>query len=255
MGKTPWRDKEKLQEMYHEKGLEQSEIANRWGCCINTISRWMSRLDVETADHSERNRLQGKFNDETWLREQYIDEKKSIYVIADEQDVSPEMIWERLDEHNIERRKKSDAMENHYGEAKYRNEEFLREKYIEEEMPMAEIAELCEVSISTIEDHLIKNSIPRRSISSALSNYYQENGYVPFIDTEKYHYWYHVYESQRSHVAVHRLLAVAEYGLDEVVGKDVHHKNRIPWDNRPENIELLSKEEHGRMHSHEYHDI
>lgn len=47
---------------------------------------------------------------------------------------------------------------------------------------------------------------------------------------------------------VHRLLAIAEYGSDAVAGKHVHHKNGIPWDNRPENIEVLEEREHLQQH-------
>jgi len=49
----------------------------------------------------------------------------------------------------------------------------------------------------------------------------------------------------------HRLLAVAEYGFDAVVGKRIHHKNDIPWDNRPENIIPLSRSEHQQEHTKE----
>jgi len=52
----------------------------------------------------------------------------------------------------------------------------------------------------------------------------------------------------KSQVRVHRLLAVAEYGFDEVADKHIHHKNGIEWDNRPENIEPLSPGEHARTH-------
>ena len=52
-------------------------------------------------------------------------------------------------------------------------------------------------------------------------------------------------------IRVHRLLAVAEYGLDEIKGMDVHHRNGIPWDNRPENIELLTPGEHRSLHGKE----
>lgn len=62
----------------------------------------------------------------------------------------------------------------------------------------------------------------------------------------------HGYEEWRSgaidRVLVHRLLAVAEWGFDAVVGKHVHHKNHIRWDNRPENIEPLDPSEHIRKH-------
>lgn len=39
-------------------------------------------------------------------------------------------------------------------------------------------------------------------------------------------------------VPVHKLVAVAEYGIDAVKENDVHHLNTISWDNRPENISL-----------------
>ena len=49
-------------------------------------------------------------------------------------------------------------------------------------------------------------------------------------------------------IPVHRLQAVAEWGLDAVKDKHVHHKNGIPWDNRIENLELVSNAEHQRKH-------
>ena len=54
---------------------------------------------------------------------------------------------------------------------------------------------------------------------------------------------------KKDFVYIHRLLAVAEYGFVEVCDKEIHHKNRIPWDNRPENLEPLTTEEHKRLHS------
>jgi hypothetical protein len=48
-------------------------------------------------------------------------------------------------------------------------------------------------------------------------------------------------------VSIHRLLAVAEYGFDEVVDMDIHHESNIGWDNRPENIVPLSKAEHSEI--------
>lgn len=47
----------------------------------------------------------------------------------------------------------------------------------------------------------------------------------------------------------HRLLAVSEYGFDEVADSVVHHENRIPWDNRPSNISLIdSQSKHTKNH-------
>lgn len=47
---------------------------------------------------------------------------------------------------------------------------------------------------------------------------------------------------------VHRLAAVAWFGWDAIQGKHVHHDNGIPWDNREENLELLTPSEHMKHH-------
>lgn len=52
-------------------------------------------------------------------------------------------------------------------------------------------------------------------------------------------------------VQLHRLLAVAEYGFDAVVGKDIHHSNGITWDNRPSNIEPIGHGKHAELHNKE----
>lgn len=49
----------------------------------------------------------------------------------------------------------------------------------------------------------------------------------------------------------HRLLAVAEHGFDAVRTREVHHRNGVHWDNRPENLALVDPSEHGRIHSPE----
>lgn len=55
----------------------------------------------------------------------------------------------------------------------------------------------------------------------------------------------HRYEGEKRPVRIHRLVAVAEHGIEAVKGKVVHHKNRIRFDNHPSNLELMEDEEHG----------
>jgi len=50
-------------------------------------------------------------------------------------------------------------------------------------------------------------------------------------------------------IKLHRLVAIAEYGLERVLEDEVHHKNGIPWDNRPSNLELRSHADHARVHA------
>jgi len=50
-------------------------------------------------------------------------------------------------------------------------------------------------------------------------------------------------------VLVHRLLAVSEYGYEKVCNNVVHHKNEVKWDNRPDNIEVMSRTVHAKLHA------
>jgi len=59
-------------------------------------------------------------------------------------------------------------------------------------------------------------------------------------------------DGENIYLSLHRLLAVSEFGIDKVKDIDVHHKNNIPWDNRPSNLELMSRSEH--MKHHRNHD-
>jgi len=73
-----------------------------------------------------------------------------------------------------------------------------------------------------------------------------ENGYE-IIRTE-------IYDSgdrYQPKVPVHRLVAVAEYGMDPLSDKVVHHENNIPFDNRPENLQLMDRCQHSILHQND----
>jgi len=50
----------------------------------------------------------------------------------------------------------------------------------------------------------------------------------------------------------HRLLALMKHTMDELKGKIIHHRNGVPWDNRLENLELMTQSEHATEHSTKY---
>jgi len=54
----------------------------------------------------------------------------------------------------------------------------------------------------------------------------------------------HHHKGEQFRVPVHRLVAVAEYGIDEVVDNHVHHKNKHGFDNRPENLCVMNDNLH-----------
>lgn len=111
---------------------------------------------------------------------------------------------------------------------------------------MEELGELWDVSASTISKWIRRFDI--RTGGRGAGNPYQ----VP-IDV-KVDGYVRVQErsfGEENQFMLHRLIAVAEFGFDEVLNKEVHHKNGVPWDNRPSNLELLTTSEHARLHAQE----
>lgn len=113
--------------------------------------------------------------------------------------------------------------------------------YNENKMSTREIADIYDVGADTVLTALRKNGVgPRERLE------YQKYLPAQYYTHEGYEVWVDGSDGTNDTVKVHRLLAVSEFGFDNVVGKDVHHTNSIPFDNRPDNIEVLTKEEHGR---------
>lgn len=69
-------------------------------------------------------------------------------------------------------------------------------------------------------------------------NHYFNNGYSIIT---------HHHKSEEYRVAVHRLVAVAEYGIEAVKEKDIHHKNKTGIDNRPSNLIPVDPSLHKKM--------
>lgn len=121
---------------------------------------------------------------------------------------------------------------------------WLRHQYHENGLTTTEIGDLVGVSNETIRRRMIRFGIERRSDVAAESKFYATfTTVLKERDDECFEAWYSGPSDDRDQVRISRLLAVAEYGFDAVCEMNVYHKNRIPWDNRPENIELLTPSE------------
>lgn len=120
----------------------------------------------------------------------------------------------------------------------------LRRLYIDEGMSAVAISEMWDCSSSTVGNWLDEHGIEKRSQEEAVQLALGQK-HVTFTTHSK---GYEVWWIPGFNVYVHRLVAVAEYGLEALKGKKVHHENEIPWDNRPENLELLTTKEHRRKH-------
>lgn len=148
-------------------------------------------------------------------------------------------------------------------ERDYRDEETLRDLYHGRGMTTREIADHFGCSNGTISRWLDRHGIETRKnwkkgVEVAAKANRVERVKLRTFDAETvdaYEYWMENVRESGDRITkicyVHRLLAVAEYGFDTVAGNDVHHKNNIPWDNRPENVVPVDKSDHGEYHTNQ----
>lgn len=201
-----------------------------------------------------------KYKDKDWLKRQYSELGRGAPQIANQCGVTNTTIYDWLDRHEIETRGRDGANTHRFGtsKSKHNDEDWLKEKYISENMTASAISDICGVHKSTIIAAIERYDIQKKSRSESAKaairnangrNNNNWNEYVPFaLGSSGYETWQHRYEKERQTVMVHRLLAVSEYGIDALDGMEVHHKSNIPFDNRPDNIELLTPEEHSSLH-------
>ncbi|AGC34564.1 HNH domain endonuclease [Haloarcula sinaiiensis tailed virus 1] len=127
----------------------------------------------------------------------------------------------------------------------YKDKETLQRLYYEEKLSTVSIADMAGTTASTVTYWMDKHGLDRRSLRDA-----QRKESAPYCMTGPgYMSWTCNWFENQKEVKVHRLLAVSEFGFDAVANMHIHHKNEIPWDNRPANIEVKSPKDHHRTHT------
>lgn len=129
------------------------------------------------------------------------------------------------------------------------DEDVLRDLYWEKGLTMREIADKSDVLHPAIQKQMVKNGIERRDAAprkGAYSNIHPgvhegSKGYMKIYHQDV--------DGKAKQLRVHRLIAVAIYGIDAVKDKIVHHKSGHGLDNRHENLELMTLKEHGKHHA------
>lgn len=135
--------------------------------------------------------------------------------------------------------------ERRHEPSQFKDVKTLEYLYHERGYTTYEIGDWFEVAGETIGRWMDDLGIERRhgrdaqDTTGPASYYMHNNGYM---------YVAAGYYGEVDEARIHRLVAVVEYGFDAVRGMHVHHRNGIPWDNRPSNLEILSPAEHTRKH-------
>jgi hypothetical protein len=125
---------------------------------------------------------------------------------------------------------------------KYRDKETLQELYIEKGLSTFEIAEKFGCHQTTVSRWLSRHDIEARKPDHKKDGHlnWTRRGYLRFQTKV---------DGEIKSVYIHRLVAISKFGISPVLEKDVHHRNGVKFDNRPENLELLDRSSHARLHA------
>lgn len=197
-----------------------------------------------------------KLQDKEWLREQYVDLMRSANDIAHEVGCDASAVCRALKRHGIEVRNRTSKY------AILNDEEWLRQKYIEDGLSTHEIATLIGSTPGNVYAHLVAKGIVLRTIVEGLEAKYPEGrfgetasnwkggkrkagskGYIQVYQPD------HPYADQAGYVMEHRLVLEKKLGRYLDPSEDSHHINEDVEDNRPENLMAVSRSEHKLIHS------
>lgn len=140
-------------------------------------------------------------------------------------------------------------------------------------MSVNEMSTELPVSRKWVSDYMGDHGIPRRGQSDAERLKWQQmseeereeqvaaaheaarNDYAQFRTTLRGYEAWRDGVGERASVKHHRLLATLLVGdVDDLDGMHVHHKNGLSWDNRLDNLAVVTPEEHLQLHGDERRD-
>jgi len=179
------------------------------------------------------------WREESTLRQLYHDEGLSLNEVAEVLGTTKSTVIRWMNHHDIERRSRQCPWD---GEP-WQDEETLRQLYVEEGMSQPQIAEKFGCSNKTISRWMKKFDIKVRTKSDTPTSFHtNKRGYEICQDG-----------TEREKFFLHQLLITVENDPHETFSQDnaIHHVNNISWDNRLENLELMSLSEHQKLHYQE----
>jgi len=246
MGKErPWQDEERLYRLYVENDMYLAEVADALGCGESTVGRWCGKYNIS----KEEDKL---WTDPALLEELYWDKDLSVHEIGERLGCCGTTVSKWMERLDIDRR--TPAADK---QGPWQDGQTLHNLYHNEGLTTHEIADRLGCAQRTVWVWMDRHGIETKSREEVAP----ENAKAVRVErasfrTSKdgYERWTQRVGQETYSVGVHRIVAAAEHGFDAVGDRVVHHKNQIPWDNRPENLAVLSDSDHKQLHKSEKYD-
>jgi len=221
----PLNDFDFLWECYHEKDMSAKAIAFDIGEDKSSVSTALAVRNITKP-----------WTNEQYLRELFVEHDLSSKEISERSEMtcSHATIRKWLDEYNI-------------AATPSLTENELRELYCKQEMGIKSIAQKLGMLKFHVREALERFDIEVRSNNNGEGELPKirtwEDGYERIIHTHYGHSEHGIQEIRH-----HRLLMAMNHSLEELKGNHVHHKNHTQWLNYEDNLEVVTPEEHGRLH-------
>lgn len=216
VSERPWQDAETLRRLLTYEQVEQQEAAEMLDCSEASINRWKNKHGIK-APHKDAQTLE-------YL---YITKKKSTEYIANCFGITRATLNYWMRKHGIHSKPRYP----------WHDKEQVNKDYHEDGMSIRQIASKYNISGHSVRYWLDKLDIETRKSS-------RDKPPCVYHDTRGYVFC----SSAGDKFPIHRLAAVAWFGLDAVVDKEIHHKNGIKWFNTEDNLEPLTSSEHSKVH-------
>lgn len=163
-----YRSAEWLRKEYHDKNRATTDIADELGVAVSTICNWLNRHNIDLKSNlvAQTSPDAELLRNVEWLRTQYSENMRSCEDIGKSIGVSGVTVGKWLKKHDIDRRSASEARAE--GNVKpLHNEEWLREKYVDQHRSTYDIAEELDLSRTAVSRWLDRHNIEKRGSPGA----------------------------------------------------------------------------------------
>lgn len=250
------RNKTWLEKEYVANKRTVRSIANELGCSTAIVLKSLEFFGITRRRVTVKREL---LKDETWLRSQYVDLRRSAESMAEEIACSKHAIYRALKRFRIDRRPHTSKYEV------LNDKDWLYEQYVTNQRSLKDIAKEIGTTVGNVADHLSAMEIRLRG--------YKESIAVKFPDGRlgdkspkwkggrrsngKYILVYapdHPYATTNGAVLEHRLVMEKVLGRYLEPYEVVHHKDGNKKNNDPSNLEVKTSSQHIKDHIRAGHD-